>query len=131
MILIGMKCQVSQTVTEELTAASIGSGSLPVFGTPYMLAMMENAALTCLQTFLPEDQSSVGTHLNVQHTAPSPIGITVTAEAEITAVSENGRMVDFAVRAWDEKGPIGEGTHTRAIIDCERFVNKCATRLDK
>ena len=131
MILIGMKCQVSQTVTEELTAASIGSGSLPVFGTPYMLAMMENAALTCLQTFLPEDQSSVGTHLNVQHTAPSPIGITVTAEAEITAVSENGRMVDFAVRAWDEKGPIGEGTHTRAIIYCEKFVNKCNAKLDK
>lgn len=131
MIMIGMKCQVSQTVTEELTAASIGSGSLPVFGTPYMLAMMENAALTCLQTFLPEDQSSVGTHLNVQHTAPSPIGITVTAEAEIIAVSENGRMVDFAVRAWDEKGPIGEGTHTRAIIYCEKFVNKCNAKLDK
>ena len=131
MIMIGMKCQVSQTVTDELTAASIGSGSLPVFGTPYMLAMMENAALTCLQMFLTEEQSSVGTHLNVQHTAPSPIGITVTAEAEITAVSENGRMVDFAVRAWDEKGPIGEGTHTRAIIYCEKFVNKCNAKLDK
>lgn len=131
MIMIGMKCQVSQTVTEELTASSIGSGSLPVFGTPYMLAMMENAALTCLQMFLTEEQSSVGTHLNVQHTAPSPIGITVTAEAEIIAVSENGRMVDFAVRAWDEKGPIGEGTHTRAIINCEKFVNKCNAKLDK
>ena len=131
MIMIGMRCQVQQPVTEELTAASIGSGSLPVFGTPYMLAMMENAALTCLQTFLSEGQSSVGTHLDVKHTAPSPIGITVTAEAEITAVSENGRMVTFAVRAWDEKGPIGEGTHTRAIIDCARFVDKCASRLEK
>ena len=131
MIMIGMKCQVQQSVTEELTAAAIGSGSLPVFGTPYMLAMMENAALTCLQAFLPEGQSSVGTHLDVKHTAPSPIGITVTAEAEITAVSENGRMVTFAVRAWDEKGPIGEGTHTRAIIDCTRFVDKCAARLEK
>ena len=130
MILIGMKCQVQQPVTEALTAASIGSGSLPVFGTPYMLAMMENAALTCLQTFLPEGQSSVGTHLDVKHTAPSPIGITVTAEAEITAVSKNGRMVDFSVRAWDEEGPIGEGTHTRAISDWERFVIKCNTRLD-
>lgn len=131
MIMIGMKCQVQQTVTEELTAASIGSGSLPVFGTPYMLAMMENAALTCLQTFLSEGQSSVGTHLDVNHTAPSPIGITVTAEAEITNVSENGKMVDFAVRAWDEKGPIGEGTHTRAIINGERFLNKCNARLEK
>ncbi|MBE6961421.1 MAG: dihydrolipoamide acyltransferase [Ruminococcaceae bacterium] len=131
MIMIGMKCQVQQPVTEALTAASIGSGSLPVFGTPYMLAMMENAALTCLQTFLPEGRSSVGTHLDVKHTAPSPVGIIVTAEAEITSVSENGRMVDFAVRAWDEKGPIGEGTHTRAIIDCEKFLNKCIARLDK
>ncbi len=131
MIMIGMKCQVQQPVTEALTAASIGSGSLPVFGTPYMLAMMENAALTCLQTFLPEGQSSVGTHLDVKHTSPSPIGITVTAEAEITTVSENGRMVDFAVRAWDEKGPIGEGIHTRAIIDCERFLNKCSAKNDK
>ena len=131
MIMIGMKCQVQQPVTEALTAASIGSGSLPVFGTPYMLAMMENAALTCLQTFLPEGRSSVGTHLDVKHTAPSPVGIIVTAEAEITNVSENGRMVDFAVRAWDEKGPIGEGTHTRAIIDCEKFLNKCIARLDK
>ena len=130
MIMIGMKCQVQQTVTESLTAASIGSGSLPVFGTPYMLAMMENAALTCLQTFLPESQSSVGTHLDVAHTAPSPIGITVTAEAEITAVAENGRMVTFAVRAWDTKGPIGEGTHTRAIINNERFLAKCNAKLD-
>ena len=131
MILIGMKCQVQQPVTEALTAASIGSGSLSVFGTPYMLAMMENAALTCLQTFLPEGQSSVGTHLDVKHTAPSPIGIIVTAEAEIVAVSENGRMIDFTVRAWDEKGPIGEGTHTRAIINSERFLNKCNAKLDK
>ena len=131
MIMIGMKCQVQQSVTEALTAASIGSGSLPVFGTPYMLAMMENAALTCLQTFLPDNQSSVGTHLDVSHSSPSPIGMTVTAEAEITAVSENGRMVTFAVRAWDDKGPIGGGTHTRAIIDCERFLSKCSAKLDK
>ena len=131
MILIGMKCQLQQTVTEELTAAAVGSGSLPVFGTPCMLALMENAALTCLQTFLPEGQTSVGTHLDVKHTAPSPVGIVVTAEAEITGVSENGRMVDFALRAWDEKGPIGEGVHTRAIIDAERFMTKCAAKLDK
>ena len=130
MILIGMKCQLQQTVTEELTAAAVGSGSLPVFGTPCMLALMENAALTCLQTFLPEGQTSVGTHLDVKHTAPSPVGITVTAEAEITGVSENGRMVDFALRAWDEKGSIGEGVHTRAIIDAERFMTKCAAKLD-
>ena len=131
MILIGMKCQLQQTVTKELTAAAVGSGSLPVFGTPCMLALMENAAVTCLQTFLPEGQTSVGIHLDVKHTAPSPVGIVVTAEAEITGVSENGRMVDFALRAWDEEGPIGEGIHTRAIIDAERFMTKCTAKLDK
>lgn len=130
MVLIGAKCQLQQTVTEELTAAAIGSGALPVFGTPFMLAMMENAAMTCLQTGLEDSQGSVGTHLDVSHDAPTPIGMTVTAEAEICAVSENGKMVDFKVRAWDEKGPIGQGVHTRAIINSQRFLEKCNAKLD-
>lgn len=130
MILIGTKCQLEQTVTQELTAAAIGSGALPVFGTPFMAAMMENAAMTVLQTFLEEDQGSVGTHLDISHDAPTPVGMKVFAEAEITAVSENGRMVDFKVSAWDEKGPIGSGTHTRAIIRNERFLAKCSAKLE-
>jgi predicted thioesterase len=129
MVVIGTKCQVEQVVTQELTAQSIGSGALPVFGTPYLLAMMENAALTCLQTFLPEGQGSVGTYLDVRHTAPTPIGMKVTAEAEI--YDANDRTILFKVRAWDEKGPIGEGTHTRVIIDNERFLNKCNAKLEK
>lgn len=131
MILIGTKCQVQQTVTDELTAANVGSGALPVFGTPYMCAMIENAAMTCLQNFLEDGQGSVGTHLDVSHDAPTPVGMTVWAEAEIYAVSENGKMVDFKVKAWDEKGPIGQGTHTRAIINGERFLNKCNAKLEK
>lgn len=130
MIYIGTKCQLEQVVTEELTAASIGSGLLPVFGTPYMLAMMENAAQTLLGSFLEEGQGSVGTHLDVSHTAPTPVGMRVWTEAEVTNVSENGKMVDFAVRAWDEKGPIGEGTHTRAIINNQRFLAKCNAKLE-
>ena len=131
MILIGAKCQLQETVTESLTASAVGSGALPVFGTPFLCALMENAAMTCLQSFLEEGKGSVGTHLDVSHDAPTPIGMTVWAEAEITAVSENGRMVDFAVRAWDEKGPIGSGTHTRAIILKERFMAKCNAKLEK
>ena len=130
MILIGTKCQLEQTVTEELTAATVGSGLLPVFGTPFMAAMMENAAMTCLQNFLEEGQGSVGTHLEISHDAPTPIGMNVWAEAEITAVSENGKMVDFTVKAWDEKGPIGSGTHTRAIIKNDKFLAKCNAKLD-
>jgi len=131
MILIGTKCQIEQTVTDELTAATIGSGALRVFGTPYMCAMMENAAMTVLQNFLEEGQGSVGTHLNVSHDAPTPVGMKVWVEAEITAVSENGKMIDFAVKAWDEKGPIGAGTHTRAIIKSEKFLAKCNAKLEK
>ena len=130
MILIGTKCRLEQKVTEELTAAKIGSGLLPVFGTPFMAAMMENAAMTCLQNFLEEGQGSVGTHLEISHDAPTPIGMNVWAEAEITAVSENGKMVDFTVKAWDKKGPIGSGTHTRAIIKNDKFLAKCNAKLD-
>ena len=74
MILIGTKCRLEQTVTDALTAANVGSGALPVFGTPYMSALMENAAMTCLQSFLEEGQGSVGTHLDISHDAPTPIG---------------------------------------------------------
>ena len=125
MILIGTKCRISQEVTEAQTAQSIGSGTLPVYGTPYLAALMENAAMTALQGFLSEGQGSVGTHIDISHDAPTPVGMTVTAEAEITAVSENGKMVTFAVRAWDERGPIGAGTHTRAMIQEERFLSRC------
>ena len=130
MIMIGTRCQLEQVVTQELTAESIGSGLLPVFGTPYMAAMMENAAQTLLQTFLEEGKGSVGTHLDISHDAPTPIGMKVWCEAEITSVSENGKIVDFAVKAWDEKGPISSGTHQRAIINTERFLAKCNATLE-
>ena len=131
MIYVGTKCQLEQVVTDQLTAAAVGSGLLNVFGTPYMIGMMENAAQTVLGTFLEEGQGRVGTHLDIIHTAPTPVGMKVWVEAEITAVSENGKMIDFALKAWDEKGPIGEGTHTRAIINNERFLAKCNAKLEK
>ena len=131
MILIGTKCQLTQTVTQELTAAAVGSGALTVFGTPFMAAMMENAAMTCLQNFLEDGQGSVGTHLDITHDAPTPVGMQVWAEAEITGVSENGKMIDFKVSAWDEKGPIGGGVHTRAIIKNEKFLAKCNAKLEQ
>jgi len=129
MILIGTKCRLEQTVTSELTAEAVGSGALPVFGTPFMAAMMENAAMTALQNYLEEGKGSVGVHLDISHDAPTPVGMKVFAEAEITSVSENGRMVDFTVSAWDEMGPIGKGTHTRAIVNNEKFLNKCSSKL--
>ena len=130
MILIGTKCQMEAVVTEELTAAAAGSGLLPVFGTPYMIALMENCSASLLQNFLEDGQGSVGIHLDVKHSAATPIGMKVLVEAEVTSVSENGKIVDFKVAAWDEKGPIGEGSHTRAIINNERFLAKCNAKLE-
>lgn len=131
MIEIGTKCRLEETVTNELTAAAVGSGLLPVFGTPFLLALMENAAANALQPTLEEGQGSVGTHLDVYHNAPTPVGMKVWAEAEITSVAPNGRLIDFKVTAWDEKGPIAEGTHTRAIILSDRFLAKCNAKLEQ
>ena len=131
MVLIGSKCRLEQVVTEELTAANIGSGALAVFGTPYMAAMMECAAMSCLQASLDDAQGSVGTSLEISHDAPTPVGMTVTAEAEILSVSENGKMVDFKITAWDEAGVIGQGLHTRAIINNEKFLARCNAKLTK
>ena len=125
---IGDSYEVSRVVTPELTAEAVGSGGLTVFGTPFLAALMENAAFTYLQERLPEGKSSVGTRLDIAHNAPTPVGMKVTARAEVTEISPNGKMVEFKVSAWDEAGPIGEGTHQRAVIDLERFLAKCRAR---
>ena len=122
MIELGAKATVEQVVTGDMTARQIGSGALEVFGTPFMCAMMENAAMTALQGFLDPERGSVGISLDVTHDAPTPVGMKVWAQAEITDVSENGKVITFAVKAWDEAGPIGGGAHRRAVIHSGRFV---------
>ena len=89
-----------------------------------MVALMENAALNLLAAVLPEGKGSVGTAMNITHTSPTPVGMTVLAEAEVTQISANGKIVDFKVSAYDETGLIGEGTHQRAVIDNARFMAK-------
>ena len=129
MIPVGTKFVCEEVVTPERTAASVGSGLLPVYGTPYMLALMENAAQSDIAPFLEEGRGSVGTHLDVFHNAPTPIGMTVHAEAEVLSVSENGKMIDFKASATDAAGLIGEGTHQRAVITVDRFMDKCQAKL--
>ena len=126
---IGDRYEVSGVVTEETTAQRVGSGGLPVFGTPFMTAMMENAAYALLQRELPEGKSSVGTKLDVFHVSPSPVGMRVRATAEVTEVSADGRTVAFKVAAYDDAGLIGEGSHRRAVIDTARFMAKCSSKL--
>ena len=129
MIKIGMTHTVEKTVTPDMTAKAVGSGGLEVFGTPYMLGLMECAAMWCVQNELPEGKGTVGANISSSHLAPTPVGMKVTATAEVTDVSTNGKMITFKVTASDAEGLIGEGTHTRAIIDNARFLQKCNEKL--
>ena len=104
----------------------MGSGLVPVFGTPYMIALMENAAVNAIQAALEEGQGTVGTRLEVTHDAATPIGLKVWAEAEVTAVE--GKKITLSVKAFDEKGPIGGGVHERFIITVDRFLAKAEAK---
>ena len=126
-ITVGMAGTVSTSVEREDTAAEVGSGSLLVYATPCMVALMEGAACEAIAAALPEDKTSVGTELNISHLSATPVGMDVRAEAEVTAVE--GNMLTFAVTAFDEKGKIGEGTHKRAIINTQRFLEKTYAKL--
>lgn len=110
------------TVTAAQTALQVGSGDVAVFATPMMIALMENAAAQCLKPFLEEGQTSVGTAIATSHVAATPVGMRVTATAKVIAVE--GKKVDFTVTASDERGLIGEGTHSRVIVTKERFEQK-------
>ncbi len=119
---VGIKGRADTVVTEQNTASAVGSGLVPVFGTPFMIALMENAAVNALEPYVEDGQGSVGTHLDVSHDAATPIGLKVWAEAELTAVE--GKALTFSVTAYDEAGPIGKGTHNRFLIDVDRFLAK-------
>ena len=119
---IGLKYESQTVVSEANTAATLGSGDMAVFATPAMVALMENAAMLAVKESLPEGSATVGTQMNTSHIKASPLGATITASAELTAVE--GRRLTFVVKAWDEKGVIGEGEHTRFVVDRERFLSK-------
>ena len=131
MIEVGMTYTVEKTVTPDMTAKAVGSGGLEVFGTPYMMGLMECAAMWCVQNELPEGKGTVGVEIASSHLAPTPVGMKVSASAEVTGISANGKMISFKVTASDEEGLIGEGTHTRAVIDNARFLQKCNDKLTR
>jgi predicted thioesterase len=125
---IGAKFKVTIKVEEKDTAMAHGSGTLAVLATPRMIALMEESAYKCIDKYLEEGQSSVGTYLDVKHLAATPVGMEVYAESEVTEV--DGRRVVFSVKAYDEKGLIGEGKHERFIVFSEKFVAKTYQKLD-
>ena len=123
---IGLKGRAETTVTPENTAQAVGSGLVPVFATPYMVALMEGAAVNAVQAALSADEGTVGTRLDVTHDAATPIGLEVWAEAELVAVE--GRKLTFAVAAYDEREQIGGGTHERFIIKPEKFLARAQAK---
>lgn len=119
---IGKKYTSTMVVEEKHLACNVGSGDLPVFATPMMMALMENAAMLCVADELEEGSSTVGGQISSSHLKPTGLGKTVTATAEL--VSAEGRKLKFKVSASDEVGLIGEGEHLRFIIDKEKFMSK-------
>lgn len=122
MLTVGIKGREEVTVTDKNTAKTMGSGTLNVFATPSMTALMEQTAWKSVAPYLEEGDGTVGTLLNITHDAPTPLGMKVWCESELTGI--DGRRLVFHVTAYDEKGKIGEGTHERFIVHNEKFQAK-------
>ena len=126
-ITVGMKGTVATLVEREDTAKEVGSGNLLVYATPCMVALMEGAACEAIADAVPEDKTTVGIELHISHLSATPVGLEVHAEAEVTAVE--GSIITFNVTAYDEAGKIGEGTHKRAMVSAQRFLDKTYSKL--
>jgi len=126
MVELGIKGHQEVTVTENNIAANVGSGKVRVFSTPMMIALMEKAACLSIEPALEDGFSSVGTKINVSHISATPIGMKVWADTEVIEIDR--RRVTFGVKAYDERGLIGEGTHDRFIIDVDKFITKTSEK---
>ena len=127
-VTVGLKGRAETVVNESNTAQAACSGALPVFGTPFMCALMEEAAWKSIAPHLETGQSTVGTKLNITHDSATPVGMKVWAESEITEI--DGKRLVLKVTAFDEKGPIGQGIHERFIVTDERFLAKTGKKLE-
>ena len=125
----GLMGEKTITVSEKQLATHLGSGSVEVFATPAMIALLESASVAAIDPLLPEGQASVGVAVEVRHLAATPPGQQVRAEAKVTAV--DGRKVTLQVQAWDEHELIGEGVHTRYIVDVAPFIERVRSKLSK
>lgn len=122
----GLKNSVAQVVSENDTALAVGSGSLKVLATPKLIALVEKAAADLVEKVLPAEFTSVGTLINFEHTAPTPVNLNFRAEVEITKV--DGRKIIFDVVTFDERGEIGHGIHERFIVNREKFQSKANSK---
>jgi predicted thioesterase len=118
----GLSAELKITVGEAETAAILGSGSISVYPTPALVALMENAAVRALEGHLPPGHTSVGIQIDVRHLAATPVGMQVRASAELTEVL--GRKLGFRIEAWDEVERVGEASHVRFVVNEEAFMTK-------
>ena len=126
MLETGIRGRQSVAVTPENTAKTMGSGTLNVFAPPALVALAEKTCWMSVADALDEGCGSVGTKLELEHTAPTPVGMTVTCESELTAVE--GRKLVFKVSLYDEKGPVGGGVHERFVVNDAKFAAKAESK---
>lgn len=119
---IGLTATSQVAVSQDNSARTMGSGTLDVLATPAMVALMENAAMSAVSDCLAEGTDTVGVEICAKHLRATPIGVTISATATLIAIE--GRMLDFEIKASDDKGEIGTATHSRFIVDTERFIAK-------
>jgi fluoroacetyl-CoA thioesterase len=125
----GLTGTAAITVGEEHTAPRVGSGLVRVLATPVMINLMEAAALDAIEALLPVGHQSLGTLLNVGHYAATPVGMGLRASAVVTRVE--GRTVDFRVEAFDDRERVGDGTHTRVVVNVARFDQRVQRKLSE
>lgn len=125
---LGIKGDKRFTVKTEQLACNVGSGLVAVFATPMMIAAIEDTAAASVASQLDEGKTTVGTQVTVSHVAATPEGMEVHIETELIEMSPNGKVLTFRVKASDEVGLIGEGTHQRTIVDKARFEQKAQAK---
>ena len=126
MLKTGMKNRQEIVVTEEQTAAALGSGLVPVYGTPFMIALIEGTACQCALPELEEGQGTVGTRLDVEHLGATPVGMKVWCEVELVEIDR--KKLVFTAEVYDECGLVGRGRHERFIIETDKFVEKAMAK---
>ena len=125
-ITTGITGEKSVAVKIENTALAMGSGTLRVFATPAMIALIEGCCAESVEDMLPQGITTVGTKVEVEHLAASPIGASILCKSKLTAY--DGRRLDFEVEVFDNAGLIGKGTHTRFTVDAQRFIDKAYSK---
>lgn len=122
----GQEASIDESVTEAMTAAALGSGDVPVLGTPAVLALAERAACAAIAGHLGPGETTVGSTAEIEHLAPTPVGVAVSASARLVEV--NGRTLRFEIEVSDPAGPVARVRHERVVVDRERFIQRAGER---